>query len=347
MKHSLKLTIVLIAVFLISQLIGLAVITSYDHYFGNTHQEIVNESIEKNITLPEQANVSVMEFAPQPIETKNPIDMAKILVNVLVGIVLGILLFIVLSKIGIVPVLKGWFALVVLICLSIAFTLLLYPLFGYNLVSIFNWRFSLADVIGVPLAFIVTYFKLFKRNMIVHNLSELFIYPGFSIVLLPVLNVVTAGALMLAISIYDIVAVWRSNYMVNLVNFQVKHLKIFAGFFVPYTSKKDKAKINQARIIMKKTKNKRLAESKLKKINVRVAALGGGDVAIPMLFLGAIFLAFGLWAYLVVLSFTLAALAYLLIKSDKNKAYPAMPFLSVGALIGLFVVLFIKLILGI
>ncbi len=345
MKHTWKLTFILIAAFLISQLIGLAVISSYDHYFGTTHQKIVNESIEKNITLPEQANVSVMQFAPEPIETKNPIDMIKILINVLVGVVLGVILFFVLSKFGIVPVLKGWFAIVIFLCLSIAFTLILYPFLGYNLVDIFRWRISLAEVIAVPIAFVVTFFKLFKRNMVVHNLSELFVYPGFSIVLLPILNVVTAAGFMLAISVYDIVAVWRSNYMVNLANFQVKHLKIFAGFFVPYIRKEDRVKIKLAKAMMKS--NKKLAKSKLQKISVKVAALGGGDVAIPMLFLGAVFLAWGLWAYFVVLFFTVFALLYLLVESEKDKAYPAMPFLSVGALIGLFIVLFVKLIFGI
>jgi presenilin-like A22 family membrane protease len=286
-----------------------------------------------------------MEFAPPPVETKNPIDMVKIIINVLVGIVFGILLFLILSKFGVITVLKGWFALVIFMCLSIAFALVLYPLLGYSLISVFSWKISFAEIIAVPLAFIITYVKLFRRNMLIHNLSELFVYPGFSIVLLPILNVTTAAALMLAISIYDIVAVWRSNYMFNLANFQVKHLKVFAGFFVPYIRKEDRAKVKLAKAMVKT--NKKLANSKLKKINIKVAALGGGDVAIPMLFLGAIFLAWGLWAYFIVLAFTILALFYLLIKSEKDKAYPAMPFISVGALIGIFVVLFIKVIFGV
>ena len=346
MKHSLKLTIILIVAFLISQLIGLAVISSYDHYFGKTHEKIVNESIEKNISLPEQPDVTVIQVTPPPIETNNPIDLIKIILNVLIAIVLGIFFFFLLAKIGIVPVLKGWFALVIFLCLSIAFTLLLYPLMGLNLITLFGVKFSLAEVIAVPLAFVIMIFKVFKRQFLVHNISELFVYPGFAIVLLPILNVVTATALMLAISIYDIVAVWRSNYMVNLAKFQVQHVKIFAGFFIPYVKKEDRAKVQAAKVMLKKAKNKKLAESKLGKIRVRVAALGGGDVAIPMLFLGAIFLAYGLLGYFITLFFVLASLTYLLVTA-KDKAYPAMPFLSVGALVGFFVFLFVKLIFGI
>lgn len=346
MKHSLKLTLILIAAFLVSQLIGLAVISSYDHFFGTTHEKIVNQSIQENKTLPEQPNVSIIQVAPPQVQTSNPLDLAKILINVLVAIVIGIVFFFILAKIGIVPVLKGWFAIVIVLCLSIAFTLILYPILGLHLVTIFGLKFSLAEVIAVPLALVVMFFKVFKMQFLVHNISELFVYPGFAIVLLPILNVVTATALMLAISIYDIVAVWRSNYMVNLAKFQVQHVKIFAGFFIPYVKKEDREKIKQAKIMMKKTKNKKLAESKLDKINVRVAALGGGDVAIPMLFLGTIFLAYGLAGYFITLGFVIASLAYLLFTA-KDKAYPAMPFLSVGALAGFFVFLFLKMIFGI
>jgi presenilin-like A22 family membrane protease len=345
MRHSLKLTIILIVAFLISQLIGLAVISSYDHYFGKTHEKIVNESIEKGLELPEQPDVTVIQFTPPPVETNNPIDIVKVIVNVLVAIVLGILFFFLLAKIGIVPVLKGWFAIVIFLCLSIAFTLLLYPLLGMNLFTLFGLKLSLAEIIAVPLAFVIMIFKVFKRHFLVHNISELFVYPGFAIVLLPILNVVTATALLLAISIYDIVAVWRSDYMVNLARFQVQKVKIFAGFFIPYVKKEDRAKIVAARKMMKQAKNKKLAESKLQKIKVRVAALGGGDVAIPMLFLGAVFLAYGLSGYFVTLAFTIASLAYLLFTA-KDKAYPAMPFLSVGALVGFLVFLFVKLIFG-
>jgi len=182
----------------------------------------------------------------------------------------------------------------------------------------------------------LTYFKIFKRQLLIHNLTELFIYPGFAIVLLPILNVVVATALLLAISIYDIVSVWRSNYMVGLANFQVKHLKVFSGFFIPYIGKGDRAKINAA----KSLKSKKEKMSRLQKIKVRVAALGGGDIAIPMVFLGTIFLAYGLIAYFIVLAFILAALAALLFTA-KDKAYPAMPYLAAGALIGLFIVLLI------
>jgi presenilin-like A22 family membrane protease len=338
MKHTLKFTIVIIVAFLITQLIGLLIFNLYDHNFGETHIKYVQEAEEKNITLPPQPNVTIMEFTPPPIQTKEPIDFVKIILNILIAIVLAIVIFFVLSKIGIIPVLKGWFAFVVFICLAITFTLLLYPFVGSILVNVIGLKISLAEIIAVPFSIILTFFKVFRRHFLVHNLTEFFIYPGFSIVLIPILNVVIATALLLAISIYDIVSVWRSNYMVSLANFQIKHLKFFAGFFIPYLNKGDMARIKSARIVAKSSKKN--AKKNVKGVSVKVAALGGGDIAIPMVFLGTVFLTYGLAAYFVVLAFILASLAYLLFQAE-DKAYPAMPFLTVGSLIGLFIVLLI------
>ncbi len=336
MKHTVKITLIIIVAFLISQLIGLLMFQLYDQNFGKSYQDKVQELKDKNISLPSAPNATIMDFVSAPVEAKEPIDFIKLAINLLIAIALAIVLFFVLTRIGVVPVLKGWFSLVIFICLSIALTLLLYPLLGHHLLRIGGLRFSFAEVIGIPLAGVLTYFKIFKRQLLIHNLTELFIYPGFAIVLLPILNVVVATALLLAISIYDIVSVWRSNYMVGLANFQVKHLKVFSGFFIPYIGKGDRAKINAA----KSLKSKKEKMSRLQKIKVRVAALGGGDIAIPMVFLGTIFLAYGLIAYFIVLAFILAALAALLFTA-KDKAYPAMPYLAAGALIGLFIVLLI------
>lgn len=159
MKHTVKITLVIIAAFLVSQLIGLAVFHLYDQNFGKTHEKIVNESIQNNVTLPQQANVTIMNFAPTPIEAKTPIDFVKIIINVLIAIAIAVVLFFVLSRIGVIPVLKGWFAFVVFICLALVFTLILYPFLGYNLVKIFGVNFSLAEIIAVLLALVLTFFQ--------------------------------------------------------------------------------------------------------------------------------------------------------------------------------------------
>ncbi len=336
MKHTAKITLIIIVAFLISQLIGLLLFSIYDQNFGKSYQNKVQELKDKNMTLPSQPNATIMDFVSAPVEAKAPLDFVKIILNVLIAIALAIVLFFILTRIGVVPVIKGWFTLVIFMCLSIALTLLLYPLLGHYLIRIGSIRFSFAEVIGIPLAIVLTYLKIFRRQLLVHNLTELFIYPGFAIVLLPILNVVVATALILAMSVYDIVSVWRSNYMMGLANFQMKHLKVLGGLFIPYIKKGDREKINEAKAL----KSKKEKISRLQKIKVRAAVLGGGDIAIPMVFLGTIFLAYGLIAYFIVLACILVALSALLFNA-KDKAYPAMPYLTVGGLIGLFIVLLI------
>lgn len=129
--------------------------------------------------------------------------------------------------------------------------------------------------------------------------------------------------------------------MVNLAKFQMEKLQVFGGFFVPYVSKKDKAKIKlvRAKIAAKKVKTNS-EEVKKAASKIKVAALGGGDVAFPMIFLGAVFLTFGLAAFFITLATTALALLFLLLFSKKDTAYPAMPYLTVGGLLGLFIVLF-------
>jgi hypothetical protein len=121
--------------------------------------------------------------------------------------------------------------------------------------------------------------------------------------------------------------------MVRLAKFQIKHLKVFTGFFVPYLHQKDKAKIERA-----KAKQKR-EDRKLRqlKIPVQIAVLGGGDVAFPLIFAGTILISYGLAYALITILLTTIALALLLLFSKKGEFYPAMPFLTGGCLAGLLI----------
>ena len=97
-------------------------------------------------------------------------------------------------------------------------------------------------------------------------------------------------------------AVWKSKHMIKLAKFQTK-LKTFAGLFIPYA------------------KNK-------------VALLGGGDIAFPLLFAGAVLLQKGLYSSILVIIYSALALTLLFLFGKKKKFYPAMPFISLGCFIG-------------
>src|SRR3989344_3745939 len=251
MKHSAKVVMILLGMFFVTQLIGLAVV----HYYGPEYQLVVDENgkfIEKTVyNLP---------YGMEPPE-------------------------------GVTP--------------------------SSTLVSI-----VMAIGIAIPLAAI----KIFKRNIIVHNVTELFIYPGIASIFVPLLNIWTVVLLLIIISVYDIYAVWHAGFMQKMAQYQIKELKFFTGFFVPYLGPKERAMIKEA---------KKRDKLKDKKVKVNVAILGGGDVIFPIILAGVVYNTLGLLSALIISVGATAALGWLFYISKKGKFYPAMPLISVGCFIAL------------
>ncbi|MEK6808867.1 MAG: presenilin family intramembrane aspartyl protease, partial [Nanoarchaeota archaeon] len=172
----------------------------------------------------------------------------------------------------------------------------------------------------------------------IHNFTEVFIYTGITILILPFLNLFSGLMLLAFISIYDMIAVWKSKHMIKLAKFQTKS-KLFAGLLLTYPTKKRYTKIIG--------KPNEYAQKK-KVEGGKTAILGGGDIAFPLMFSSAVMehliIVDGLQKQLafiqsiIVSVFVTIALIILLIKSEKGKFYPAMPFLSIGCLIGYLVV---------
>lgn len=328
MKHNLKITGILLIMFVVTQFIGLYVINS-DPFHIKTE---VNGTIE----IKSNPGLSWIE----PPEIKEQSDFGIYFGSIVFAFIIAILLLFLLTKFKIDFILRGWFFLIIVVALSLSFvTFLPESLYSINPLLYFIIPF----LIALPLAFI----KIFKRNFIVHNLTELLVYPGIAAVFVPILNFWSAIVLLLAISVYDIWAVWHSGIMQKMAKYQINRLKVFSGFFVPYVSKKMRAKIKK----MKKSKLKD------KKIKVNLAILGGGDVIFPIITAGVMlvlaktdkfpkFLSnlskslFGIpglaTALLVIIGATLG-LGYLFFFSEKKKFYPAMPFITAGIFLGLLI----------
>ena len=186
---------------------------------------------------------------------------------------------------------------------------------------------SIALLIALPLA----YLKVFKRNILVHNITELFIYPGIAAIFVPLLNIWTIIILLIIISLYDMWAVWHSGVMQKMAKYQIKTLKIFSGFFIPYLGKKERELVNQAKL----SKSSKL---KNKNIKVNLAILGGGDIIFPMILSGVVLRTLD-WQHALLIPFgALLGLAYLFYSSEKGKFYPAMPFITIGCFIALAIV---------
>jgi len=307
MKHEVKITALLLAMFFVTQLIGLAVIGAYA-------PKTVSKTLENGTVVQEVQNVTI-PYGMEPPQMEPRIGF----VNIVVSLVIAIIIFFLLMKIQASTLIRAWFTFVSLVTIAIALNgLMMYVLPG---------KLSL-ELIALALAIPLTIYKIFKRNIIIHNLTELLIYPGLAVIFVPILNVWAIIVLLFIISIYDMYAVWKSKFMVGLAKYQIQNLKIFTGFFVPYLTKDQALKL-------KKTKGK----TKNMKMKVSLAILGGGDVAFPLIFAGVLLRASGLIPALIIVLFSTLALMGLFIYSQKGKFYPAMPFLTVGCLIGWLVTL--------
>jgi len=319
MKHNAKITIILIAMFIVTQVIGLFVVNAYlpkkALVFNETSQQFENVTIEQ---LPKGF---------QPPELKTSYDFFSIFVNIVIAFIVAIALMFLLSKIKITLILRIWFFIVVIIAIGLAINTLLkqFPSFNSEIFLGLSYSFLLSLIIAIPLAI----YKIFKRNLFVHNLTELVIYPGIAAVFVSILNIWTAIIFLVLISAYDMWAVWKSKFMVKMAKFQMNEMKIFAGFFVPYMTKKVREQIAK----LKKSKSKK----KGKAIKISLAILGGGDVVFPIITAG-VFLKFAgiVPALLVALGATLGLL-FLFFISEKKKFYPAMPFITAGIFLALLI----------
>ena len=223
------------------------------------------------------------------------------------------MILLLLMKYNLIWVWKIWFLFAVVISLTIAFG------------SFIPYAFALL------LALTFGFWKIFKPNVIIQNLTELFIYGGLSVIFVPLFNLSSVIILLILISAYDAYAVWKSKHMIKMAKSQSK-AKVFAGLLIPYELGKITTKKTSSKTSTKKSIAKKLT---LKKINTRVAMLGGGDIAFSIIFAGVVLKEMGLWQSLIIPFFSLLGLTFLFWKSKEKKFYPAMPFISVGCFLGL------------
>jgi len=308
MKTSLKVACILLAMFFLTQLIGIAVIGTYSPQIIQT---------EINGTLVNTTTYNLPSWVAPPQE----IDQGSNLTYILFAIFIGVILMLLLMKLKAEIFLRIWFFAVITIALGITINALMIGVMYSEIISL---------LIAIPFAAL----KVFRRSLIIHNLTEILIYPGLAAVFVPLLNIWTMVVLLIIISLYDMYAVWHSGFMQKMAKYQMQKVKVFAGFFIPNIGKKERELINSAR----KSKNK----NKNKKIKLNVAILGGGDVVFPIILAGVIFNAFGLISALIISIGATLGLSYLFYISEKGKFYPAMPFITAGCFIALALVYLIQ-----
>ena len=298
MKHTLKITLLLVSIFFITQVIGLAITNEYI-----STKEYVN---------PETKEVSkkvIAEKLPYNIERPKLRESTSYL-WLLSAILVGTLLLLVLMKFKKTSLWKLWFFLAIFSTMSIAFSAFI--------------DHTLAAILALTLALL----KIYRPITIIQNLTEVFIYGGLAAIFVPIINIFAAFMLLILISIYDIIAVRHTKHMIKLAKFQTKS-GIFAGLLIPYDG------------------GEKIAAKKGVKKTARIAILGGGDIGFPLIFAGVAMKGLmlhnpeliGFLKAIIIPIFVSLALLYLLLMSKKDRFYPAMPYLTVGCILGYFTIL--------
>mgnify|MGYP001570032109 FL=1 len=306
MKHTLKVTIALVLFFFIAQFIGLLIINHYiDHKRTFETKKVQWQPLPYNIERPEVKNQSTS------------------FIWITIAILVGTFLVLLLIRFNKPLIWKFWFFA------SVFFTLLI--AFGAFMDIIF----------ATTLALLVSVLKLYKPNIIIQNLSEIFIYGGLAAFVVNIFNLFAVFALLIVISIYDFLAVYMTKHMIKLAKFQSKS-NVFAGLYLPYEGEK---------VLTKNKSDFKLPVKSVKSTSPKksVAVLGGGDIGFTLIFAGVVMkdlmlkepVLIGFSMSLIIPTFATIALLILLLKGKHNKFYPAMPLLSAGCFIGYLVILLI------
>lgn len=219
MKHTLKITLILIALFLGAQFIGLFITNKYINY------ELTAETGKLSWkSLPSIAGIGI----------ERPEVKASQAIFIIIGaLVLGTLFILLIMKFDWIRLWKCWFFFAITFCLAIAFAAFV------------------SDSIAFLFAVIFAFLKVFRPNFILHNFTELFVYGGLAVLFVPILNIFFAIILLLLLSVYDMYAVWKSKHMIRMAKFQTKS-HIFAGLLIPYrlSAMKTKARKKQGLVKM-------------------------------------------------------------------------------------------------
>ncbi len=284
MKHNWRITLILIGTFLIAQVIGLLIVQNY-------------------VDVEKTAETGELTYEQLPLGLERPpVKEQTSFLYILSAVLIGTLLIFVFIRFKIHLLWKLWYGVAVFFTLTIALGAFL--------------PYGISAGIGL----VLTILKVLRPSVVIHNVTEVFVYGGLAAIFVPVMNVFAGVMLLLAMSLYDMYAVWKSKHMITLAKFQAK-TKMFAGLYIPYQLKGRVGKLVKAR--------------KGKKVQgIQSAILGGGDIALPLLFAGAFAKVAGFGPALLVSLGASVGLFVLLMVGKKDHFYPAMPFISLGCFLG-------------
>lgn len=318
MKHNIKVTVLFMLIFLISQFLGLY---------------LINLSAKPVV---QQNGATTISYADTAVGERPEATGTETLIYLIFGVLLGTLLLLFLAKRKRTGFWKAWFMFASTIAISVSFGVLIKPNYYW-----------VAWIIAAGLS----YWKIFHTNIYIHNFTEVLMYAGIAVMLVPILDVGTMFIVLAIFSAYDMYAVWKSKHMIKMAEFTAE-ANVFPGISIPYRAENGKATIRM------KSSKKFKVQGSHRGSKEKVGILGGGDVVFPLFFSGTIMTALiqgnfpgavisamskstaFLYA-LIPVATVLIALFLLFTLGKSNRFYPAIPFITAGCLAGYGILLLI------
>ncbi len=251
-----------------------------------------------------------LTYKPLPFDQERPeVEENYSFVYIFIALIVGTIIALGLIKWKLFNVWKVWFFIALWLTIAI------------SLAAFVN------EITAAIIGLVIALLKLLKRSVWFHNITEVLVYAGVAAILVPVMNIFAGIMLLVIVSIYDFYAVYKSKHMVTLAEAQ-SSMDFFAGFSIPY----DKKSGSLVKPISKSEKKTSKLVSKSGS-DIRMAMLGGGDIAFCLLFSGIVLKHFPILLTLLVPLGATIALGYLFFMAKEKTYYPAMPFVSVGCLL--------------
>jgi presenilin-like A22 family membrane protease len=213
--------------------------------------------------------------------------------------------------------------------LKVIFRVLFAILFGWG--TFIALSFSSPLIVTSSLALAASLIWFFKSKIWLHNLLLMVTLSSVGVVFGVLLTPWIAIFLMLALSIYDVVAV-RLGYMMWMVK-RLSASEVLPAFIFPKTTAGWGLNIRGINL-------------EGEKADRDFSLLGGGDIGLPLILLVSVFFAHGFTGYLVVAGFSMLGLAgaYGVQKWWlKGRPTPALPPIFVFSTIGFLIVNFTQL----
>ncbi len=180
-------------------------------------------------------------------------------------------------------------------------------------------------IISALLAIIISFLVLRTKIVLIHNIGIILALAGIGATLGVSLTPISVVFILLILSFYDIIAVYKTRHMIKMAQDMIKSQAIF-GLVLPQEMKGWFENLEKVRP------------------GEQFVILGSGDIVMPLVLISSVIPFHGLASGLIVLAFSLAGmfLTYVLFMNQKTrKPMAALPPIAVMSIIGYIVSIFV------